>query len=331
MARANSAAVTRRDALRMTLAAAALAAGAGAAGADDVGGAGGGPPSAASPPATSPAPDILTRPIPSSKEPLPVIGLGTWQTFDVGDDPAARAALEEVLATFVATGGKLIDSSPMYGSSETVAGDLAAKLELRPKLFVATKVWTRGKQAGIEQMNESMRKLRADPIDLMQVHNLLDARAHLDTLREWKRAGRVRHVGVTHYTASQHEAVARIVQAEPLDFIQINYSVGEREAERRLLPLAAGKGVAVIANRPFAGGELLRRLRDKPLPAWAGEINCQSWAQLLLKFVISHPAITCAIPATSKVAHLRDNMRAGTGRLPDEPMRARIAEAAAEG
>ncbi|HEX8070224.1 MAG TPA: aldo/keto reductase [Pyrinomonadaceae bacterium] len=286
-------------------------------------------PGGPAPPTTGVSAPLLTRRIPSSGELLPVIGLGTWQTFDVGADAAARASLEEVLGAFAAAGGRLIDSSPMYGSSEEVVGDLSAKLGLRPKLFVATKVWTTGKAAGVEQMNASLRKLRADPIDLMQVHNLVDVNSHLDTLREWQRAGRVRYVGVTHYEAGSHDAVARVVAARPLDFIQINYSVGEREAERRLLPLASERGVALIANRPFAGGELLRRLRDQPLPAWAAEIECASWAQLLLKFVVAHPAITCAIPATARVAHLRDNMRAGLGPLPDEKLRARIAAAVA--
>ncbi len=268
---------------------------------------------------------LLTRPIPSTGELVPVIGLGTWQTFDVGPDAAARASLEEVLATFVQRGGKVVDSSPMYGSSEQVVGDIAGKLGLRPKLFVATKVWTSGRRNGIEQMNDSMRKLGADPIDLMQVHNLVDAATHLDTLRGWKREGRVRYVGVTHYTAGSYGDVAAIVAAEPLDFIQINYSIGEREAERRLLPLARERGVAVIANRPFAGGDLFRRLRARPLPAYAAAIDCTSWAQLMLKFIVSHPAITCAIPGTSKAAHLRDNLAAGEGRLPDEALRARIA------
>jgi diketogulonate reductase-like aldo/keto reductase len=266
-----------------------------------------------------------TRPIPSSGERLPVIGLGTWQTFDVGADPALRAPLEAVLAEFVALGGKVIDSSPMYGSSEEVVGDLAGRLGLRPKLFVATKVWTSGRQSGIEQMNDSMRKLRADPIDLMQVHNLVDAATHLETLGGWKREGRVRYIGVTHYTASSYDAVAEIVRARPLDFVQINYSIGEREAERRLLPLARDRGVAVIANRPFAGGDLFRRLRARPLPAFAREIDCTSWAQLMLKFIVAHPAITCAIPGTSKAEHIRDNMRAAEGALPDERLRARIA------
>ncbi|HEU5170605.1 MAG TPA: aldo/keto reductase [Gemmatimonadales bacterium] len=268
---------------------------------------------------------ILTRPIPSSGEAIPVIGLGTWQTFDVGRSPADRAPLEEVLGAFVELGGKLVDSSPMYGSAEEVVGDIAARLGLRPKLFIATKVWTSGKASGIAQMEASMRKLRARPIDLMQVHNLLDAGTHLDTLQDWKREGRVRYVGVTHYTAGGAEAAARLIASRPVDFVQINYSVGEREAERRLLPLAAERGVAVIANRPFAGGDLFRRVRTRPLPAWAAEIDCESWAQLLLKFVVSHPAITCAIPATARVAHLRDNMQAGYGRLPDGELRARIA------
>lgn len=268
---------------------------------------------------------MLTRRIPSSGENLPVIGFGTWQVFDVGNSAAERAPLEEVLSAFVELGGSVLDSSPMYGKSEEVAGEIAEKLGLRSRLFIATKVWTSGKAAGIEQMEASMRKLRAKPIDLLQVHNLVDVGTHLDTLRAWKKEGRVRYLGITHYTAGGHDAVAKVIASQPIDFVQINYSVGEREAERRLLPLAQERGVAVIANRPFAGGELFSQLRRKPLPAWAAEIDCESWAQLLLKFVISHPAITCAIPATSKVAHLRDNMKAGSGRMPDEGFRARIA------
>ena len=267
---------------------------------------------------------MLTRPIPSSGEKLPVIGMGTWQTFDVADP----APLEEVLKVFSELGGKLLDSSPMYGKSEQVAGDLIAKLGLRDKLFIATKVWTKGKAEGIAQMESSMKKLRAKPIDLMQVHNLVDVGTHLDTLRGWKKDGNVRYLGVTHYTASQHEAVAKLVASETLDFLQINYSLGEREAEDKLLPLAKDRGVAVIVNRPFAGGELFKKLREKPLPAWAKEIDCDSWAQIMLKFVVSHPAITCAIPATSKVTHLRDNMKAGIGTMPDEALRKRIAEEA---
>jgi diketogulonate reductase-like aldo/keto reductase len=282
---------------------------------------------AAPPPET---PRMRTRPIPSTQEPLPVIGMGTWQTFDVGPGAAERAPLEEVLRAFVQQGGTLVDSSPMYGRSEEVVGALAEKAGLQPKLFLATKVWTSGKAEGLRQMEDSMRKLRARRLDLMEVHNLVDADTHLDTLRAWKEEGRVRYVGVTHYTASAHGAVVKLLQSRPVDFVQINYSVGEREAEQRLLSVARERGVAVIANRPFAGGGLLQRLQRKPLPPWAAaELDCDSWAQLLLKFVISHPAVTCAIPATSQPRHLRDNMKAGLGRLPDETLRARIAAEAA--
>jgi diketogulonate reductase-like aldo/keto reductase len=274
---------------------------------------------------------IISRAVPSSGERLPVIGLGTWQTFDVGSSTSDRATLREVLQTFADVGGRVIDSSPMYGSSEVVAGDLMAALSPRPKLFVATKVWTSGKDRGIQQMEDSMRKLRAPAIDLMQVHNLVDVETHLETLADWKRAGRVRYVGITHYTASAHDALVRVVESHrrAIDFVQVNYSVGEREAERRLLPVARERGVAVIANRPFAAGNLFRRVRSLPLPSWAREIDCESWAQILLKFVVSHPSITCAIPATSRVDHLRDNMRAAFGRLPDEALRRRIVAAVA--
>jgi aryl-alcohol dehydrogenase-like predicted oxidoreductase len=278
------------------------------------------------------AADILTRKIASTGEVLPVIGLGTWQTFDVGNDAASRAPLEEVMREFAALGGKVIDSSPMYGRSEEVAGDVMAKLKLRDKLFIATKVWTSGKSAGIAQMEASTAKLLvgagSKPIDLMQVHNLLDVETHLATLSAWKREGRVRHIGVTHYTASAYDAVAKIIAKHPVDAVQINYSIGEREAEQRLLPLARERGIAVIINRPFAGGELFRRLRAQPLPEWAGEIGCTSWAQLMLKFVIGHPAVTCAIPGTGKLEHLRDNMAAAFGTLPDEKMRVKIATSA---
>ncbi|HRE83889.1 MAG TPA: aldo/keto reductase [Opitutaceae bacterium] len=275
--------------------------------------------------AVNPASPLLTRTIPSSNEKLPVIGLGTWQTFDVGDTPAETIPLEEVLKAFVDLGGKLIDSSPMYGRSEEVAGNLASKLKLHDKLFIATKVWTSGKAAGIQQMESSAAKLKAPRMDLMQVHNLVDVQTHLETLQSWKSEGRIRYIGVTHYHAGSHDAVARVLTKHPIDFVQINYSVGERDAEKRLLPLARERGIAVVVNRPFAGGELIRRLSKQPVPSWAADADCQTWAQLLLKFVISHPSITCAIPATSKVNHLRDNMAAGAGRLPDENLRAKIA------
>ena len=267
------------------------------------------------------------RAIPSSGEQLPVVGLGTWQTFDVGDDTVARARLEQVVAELASDGGRVIDSSPMYGTSEEVVGDIVAKLGVRANLFVATKVWTTGKRRGVEQMNASLRKLRTRPIDLMQVHNLLDVETQLETLGEWKQSGLVRYIGATHYTASNYAEVARIMSKYPLDFIQINYSVGERDAERMLLPLAVERGIAVLANRPFAGGRLFDQIRRRTLPAWAKEIDCTSWSQLLLKFVIAHPAITCAIPGTADPDHLRDNVQAGSGKLPDDAMRELIAHA----
>jgi diketogulonate reductase-like aldo/keto reductase len=268
---------------------------------------------------------ILTRPIPSSGEALPVIGLGTWQTFDVGSSALERAPLGEVLEAFAATGGRAIDSSPMYGRSEEVVGDLAARLAPQARLFIATKVWTSGREAGVRQMEDSLRKLRVKTIDLMQVHNLLDVDTHLDTLERWKADGRVRYLGVTHYTASGAEELARVIERRKVDSVQINYSVAERAAEKRLLPLARDRGVAVIANRPFAGGDMFRRLRGKAVPDWARDIDCESWAQLMLKFVVSHPAITCAIPASAKVEHTRDNMQGGYGRMPDAKMREAIA------
>ena len=267
------------------------------------------------------AASIIRRPIPRSGESLPVIGLGTWQTFDVGADPPARAPLKEVLGEFARHGGSVIDSSPMYGSSESVAGDLTAELKLRTQPFIATKVWTSGREAGIQQMEESLRRLRAERMDLMQVHNLVDWRTHLATLRQWKEQGKVRYIGVTHYTASAYDDLARVLESEDLDFVQLNYSVAEREAERRLLPLATDRQIAVLVNRPFAGGRLFRKVRVKPLPSSAKDIGCTTWAQFFLKFVISHPAVTCAIPATSKVAHLIDNMQAGVGNIPDARMR----------
>jgi diketogulonate reductase-like aldo/keto reductase len=268
---------------------------------------------------------MMQRPIPRSGESLPVIGLGTWQTFDIGPTDAERGSLRQVLSDFVKLGGSVVDSSPMYGRSEDVVGDLAAELNAHKKLFLATKVWTSGREEGIRQMEQSLAKLRASRVDLMQVHNLVDYRTHLATLRGWKEQGRVRYIGVTHYTESAYDDVAKVIQSEELDFVQINYSVAERAAERRLLPLTAERGLAVLVNRPFAAGGLFRKVSSHPLPAWAAEIDCASWAQIFLKFIISHPAVNCAIPATSKVQHLRDNMQAGFGRLPDSQMRERIA------
>jgi aryl-alcohol dehydrogenase-like predicted oxidoreductase len=276
------------------------------------------------------AESIVRKPIPKTGEALPVIGLGTWQTFDVGTSKAARAPLQEVLKEFVRAGGSVIDSSPMYGNSETVAGDIAQQLDLHKHLFVATKVWTSGRAAGVNQMEESLRRLRAPRMDLMQVHNLVDYRVHLDTLRRWKEQGKVRYIGVTHYTSSAYDQLARVLESEALDFVQLNYSLAERTAEQRLLPLAAEKQLAVLVNRPFAEGRLFRTASGKQLPPWAKEIGCATWAQFFLKFIIAHPAVTCAIPATSKVVHLTDNMRAGLAPMPDAATRERMARHFAE-
>jgi diketogulonate reductase-like aldo/keto reductase len=276
----------------------------------------------AHPPAMAP---LIERPIPATGEKLPVVGLGTWQTFDVGRAPADRTAQRDVLSAFVLGGGKLVDSSPMYGESERVVGDLVQAAGLRPRVFVATKVWTRGEAAGIRQMETSLGLLHADPIDLMQVHNLLDVATHLKTLRRWKEQGKVRYIGVTHYQVGAFDELARILRTEPVDFVQLNYSIQIRDAERSLLPLAAERRVAVIVNRPFEGGSLFQRTRGKPLPPWATELGCTSWSQYFLKYVIAHPAVTCVIPATDKVAHLQDNLAAGSGALPDEATRRRMA------
>jgi diketogulonate reductase-like aldo/keto reductase len=283
---------------------------------------------AAGPPGGAGAAPLLQRPIPSSGEAIPAVGLGTWRTFDAGDGPAERGPLREVLGRFVELGGRVLDSSPMYGTAETVAGDLAAELGVTERLFLATKVWTSGRDAGLRQMEQSLRRLRARRLDLMQVHNLVDWRTHLRTLREWREAGRVRYVGVTHYTAGAHDDLERVLRDERLDFVQVNYSLGEREADRRILPLARDRGVAVLVNRPFAEGGLFRRVRATPLPAWAAEIGCATWAQFFLKWILAHPAVTCVIPATSRVQHLVDNMTAGTGALPDGPTRDRMAAVA---
>lgn len=263
------------------------------------------------------APVLATRVIPADGRRLPVIGLGTWQTFDVGADTAARGRLGEVLSRFAELGGTAVDSSPMYGSSESVLGELAAQHGLHPRLFLATKVWTRGRAAGIAQMQESLRRLRSPRIELMQIHNLVDWRQHLPVLREWKAEGRIRYIGISHYTAAAHGDVEAVLRAETLDFLQINYSLLEQESALRLLPLAADRGVAVIANRPFAEGVLFGRVKDRVLPAEAAALGCASWAQVFLRWILAHPAVTCAIPASGKRAHLEDNMAAGLDALPD--------------
>ena len=265
----------------------------------------------------------IMRKIPSTGESIPAIGLGTWQTFDVGADASARAPLREVLKLL---SGNLLDSSPMYGSSESVAGDLVAELGMRPKLFIATKVWTSGRDAGIRQMEESFRRLRVDKMDLMQVHNLVDLEVQTKNILELKRQNRVRYIGITHYTSSAYAEVEKWLKTGRYDFLQINYSLAERESEKRLLPLAAERGVAVIVNRPFAEGALFRKTKNKALPPWAAELGIASWAQYFLKWIVGHPAVTCAIPGTGKPEHMRDNLAAGTGPVPDAAARRRMQE-----
>jgi aryl-alcohol dehydrogenase-like predicted oxidoreductase len=266
----------------------------------------------------------LKRPIPRSGEMLPAVGLGTSLTFDVGTSPAERAPLREVLQKFVELGGSVVDTAPMYGRAESVVGDLVHELGVRDRLFLATKVWTEGRQAGIHQMETSMQRLRTTRLDLMQVHNLVDVDTQLQTLRAWKRQGRIRYLGITHYTAGAYAALERLMKSEELDFVQFNYSMDEREAEQRLLPLAQERGIAVIVNRPFERAGLFGKVRGIPLPDWAAEFDCASWAQFFLKYILAHPAVTCVIPATSKVKHLEDNMQAGLGRLPDAKMREKM-------
>jgi len=276
-------------------------------------------------PAVRAADRLLQRPIPKTGEAIPSVGLGTWQGFDVGGNAAETAQAREALQVLVELGGRVIDSSPMYGSAETVSGQLAEDLGIRSKLFVATKVWTSGKQAGIRQMEDSMRKLRVEHLDLMQVHNLVDAPTHLATLREWKKAGRVRYVGVTHYHAGAHGDLEKYIKPGDIDFVQVNYSLAEPQAGRRLFAVAADSRTAVIVNRPFAEGAMFGRVKGKALPDWAKEIGCASWAQYFLKWILAHPAVTCAIPGTRNAKHVADNLGAAAGPLPDESMRKRMA------
>ena len=270
-------------------------------------------------------PAMTTRPIPSSGEAMPVIGLGTSQVFDVGADPRAREKLRQVLRAFSDAGGRMIDTSPMYGRAEAAAGELVAELELRPRVFFATKVWTSGREAGIAQMRRSAELLGSRVIDLIQVHNLLDWRTQLATLRAMKEKGEVRYIGITHYTTGALPELARILTSEPgIDFVQCAYSLGTRAAETALLPVAAERRVAVIVNRPFEDGDMFRRVRGRELPEWAAEFDCTSWGQLFLKYILAEPAVTCAIPATANPAHMADDVKAGLGRLPDAGQRQKI-------
>ena len=263
---------------------------------------------------------MLTRTIPSSGEALPVIGIGTYKGFDVGSGHKEQAALGDVLRNLFSQGGSVLDSSPMYGRSEEVAGELLAASQARDKAFVATKVWTQGRTSGIDQMNRSMKLLRCKPIDLMQIHNLLDWRTHLATLRAWKEEGRIRYLGITHYSSSAYGEMEKIMRAEALDFVQLNYSLDDREAEQRLLPLAAERGMAVLVNLPFGQGRLLRTLRGKPVPPWMQEAGCATWPEVLLKFTLAHKAVTCVIPGTGNPDHMVENCRAGNGAMLDDSM-----------
>ncbi|HUA90887.1 MAG TPA: aldo/keto reductase [Steroidobacteraceae bacterium] len=269
---------------------------------------------------------LIRRRIPSSGEELPVIGLGTSGPFEVDASEERRAPLRAVLEAFFASGARLIDTSPMYTTAEGVLGDLLTPAMHR-EAFLATKVWTRGEAAGIQQMTHSAQQLKSARLDLIQVHNLLDLDTQLQTLRRWKEQGKVRYLGVTHYTVGAHADLARVIERERLDFVQFNYSPVTRDAEKRLLPLAAERGVAVLVNRPFEDGALFRRVSGKPLPPWAAEVGAASWGQLALKFIAAEPAVTCIIPATDKVAHLQDNLDGGRGALPDARQREAIAQA----
>jgi diketogulonate reductase-like aldo/keto reductase len=268
----------------------------------------------------------LERAIPKSGDRLPAVGLGTWQVFDVAGDARELGQARETLREFVAGGGRVVDSSPMYGSSETVTGQLAAELGVPDNLFVATKVWTSGKQSGIRQMEDSMRKLRVERLDLMQVHNLVDVQTHLATLAEWKAAGRVRYVGITHYHAGGHGELERLVRRGGVDFVQVNYSLAEPQAGARLLPAAADAKVAVIVNRPFAEGAMFGRVKGKAVPEWAREAGCATWAQFFLKWILADPAVTCVIPGTRNPRHVVDNLGAMAGSPPDPALRKRMTE-----
>lgn len=269
-------------------------------------------------------PAVITKAVPTSCERIPVIGMGSWITFDVGDDPKALATRLQVLRTFFDHGGAVIDSSPMYGSSEAVIGHCLQRIENKSSLFAATKVWIPGRWLGVKQMERSSRLWGVDRFDLMQIHNMLDWQTHLETLKAWKAEGRLRYIGITTSHGRRHAKLERVLATEPVDFVQFTYNILDREAEQRLLPLAAERGVAVIVNRPFRRGALFNRVKGRPLPDWAAEFDCRNWAQFFLKFIVSHPAVTCVIPATSRVAHMKENMGAGTGRLPDATMRQRM-------
>jgi diketogulonate reductase-like aldo/keto reductase len=275
------------------------------------------------------APTPGTRPIPSSGEAIPLVGLGTWITFNVGNDRQGRAQSIDVLRAFFAAGGRLVDSSPMYGSSQPVIGEGLQALGMPRQLFSAEKVWTSGD--GVAQLEQSRQHWRVPRFDLVQVHNLLAWERQLPLLHEMKQAGRLRYVGITTSEGRRHRDIEQLLKTQRLDFLQLTYNPLDREAEERLLPLARERGVAVLANRPFREGALTRQLQRRALPGWAAEIGCTTWAQAILKFIVSHPAVTCAIPATTSVAHVRENLLAAAGPMPDEALRQRIATDLAKG
>ncbi|MEJ2339378.1 MAG: aldo/keto reductase [Gemmatimonadales bacterium] len=268
--------------------------------------------------------ELLMRPIPSSGETIPAIGIGTARRYDVQESSEEMAVLKEVLAAFAMMGGRVVDTAPSYGRAEIVVGELVDAIGNRDDLFLATKVRAEGREAGIDQMEESLRRLHTDRIDLMQVHNLVDVETQLATLREWKAAGRIRYLGITTSFDRQYGDFERVMREQTMDFIQVNYSLGDRGAGERILPLAADRGMAVLVNLPYARGRLFQKVGDRPLPRWAAEFDCESWGQFFLKFVLSEPAVTCAIPGTAKMTYLEDNLGAARGRLPDPELRQRM-------
>jgi diketogulonate reductase-like aldo/keto reductase len=288
---------------------------------------------AAAPTGTQEPREMLRRKIPSAAdgESIPVIGMGTWNTFDVGGGAAEREPLKRVLQVFYAAGARLIDSSPMYGNAEKVTGDLVQQLGKQPGTFYATKVWTSGRDKGLAQIEHSMRAMQTPRLDLLQIHNLLDWRTHAASLRQLKSEGKVRYAGITHYTVGAHDEIESVLRAAPFEFAQFNYSIGTRAAEQRLLPYCQERGIGVLINRPFEEGALFTRVRNRKLPGYAREIGCTSWAQLFLKFIVSHPAVTCVIPATSRAEHMQDNLQAGFGPVPDAALRERMAKDFAAG
>ena len=272
----------------------------------------------------APSKKMNTRTIPTSGEELLVVGLGTWRTFDVGNDADKRQQLKEVLKILVEKGGTVVDSSPMYGTSEEVVGDLSSLTNLQNELFLATKVWTSGMDSGVRQMEKSMRLMQTTKMELMQIHNLLDWQTHLKTLRAWKASGKINYWGITHYHSGAYDEMIKVIKSEQPDFVQINFSLAERESIDRLIPTAADQGAAVIINRPYGGGSLFRKIKGKSLPDWTADFDANSWGQVFLKYILSHQAINCVIPGTSKPKHMLDNAQAGFGRLPNAKQRKKI-------